>query len=117
MNRNLPIVAALFTAALGVSQAEAAKPAAGAKPQGASVTETPVQTADGVANLPLAHGKTFRTLDDYLAHRESLGAQDAPWYREIRPGVYELWGGRRPPGVTPPTFTREELLKEFGFEE
>lgn len=80
--------------------------------------ETPpgASAADGIADLPFARGRTFRTLDEYLAYREKLGAQDAPYYREISPGVYELWGGRRPPGVTPPTFTRQQLLEEFGFE-
>ena len=67
-------------------------------------------------DLPFSHGKSFATLDEYLAHRKALGAQDAPYYTEVRPGVYELWGGRRPKGVQPPTFTRAELLKEFGFE-
>src|SRR5690349_888930 len=43
----------------------------------------------GVANLPYARGKTFRTLDEYLAHLEAQGALDLPWWREIRPGVYE----------------------------
>ncbi len=72
---------------------------------------------EGVADLPFSHGRRFRRLDDYLAHRERLGAQDAPFYREISPGVYELWGGRRPKGVQPPTFTRRQLLEEFGFDE
>ena len=70
----------------------------------------------GRADLPFAHGQSFETLDDYLAHRRKLGAQDAPFYEEVRPGVYALWGGRRPRGVEPPTFTREELLAEFGFD-
>lgn len=70
-----------------------------------------------VSGLPLAEGRSFRTLDEYLAFRATLGAFDAPVYTEVRPGVYELWGGRRPPGATPPTFTRAELLAEFGFED
>lgn len=72
---------------------------------------------DGVSGLPMAQGQTFRTLDDYLAYRATLGAYDAPYYTEISPGLYELWGGRRPPGANPPTFTRAQLLKEFGFTE
>ena len=79
--------------------------------------QTPRQTAEGVADLPFARGRAFRTLDEYLGYRKTLGAQDAPYYREISPGVYELWGGRRPPGVTPPTFTRQQLLAEFGFKD
>lgn len=72
---------------------------------------------EGIADLPYAQGKRFRTLDEYLAHRRELGAYDTPMYTEVEPGVYELWGGRKPPGVEPPRFTRAELLKEFGFTE
>ena len=74
-------------------------------------------TPDGIANLPFSRGKVFRTLDDYLAWRKELGAQDAPWYDEVAPGVYQLWGGRRPRDAQPPTFTRAQLLAEFGFTE
>jgi hypothetical protein len=70
----------------------------------------------GVANLPFARGRTFATLDEYLAYRRSLGATDVPWYREVRPGVYELVS-RRPHGAEPQTFTRQELLERFGFRE
>jgi hypothetical protein len=68
------------------------------------------------SGLPHAQGRSFATLDDYLAWRETLGAHDLPCYREVEPGVYELWGGRRPPGVAAPRFTRAQLLAEFGFE-
>lgn len=78
---------------------------------------TSAMSGQGVSGLPMSQGQSFRTLDDYLAYRATLGAYDAPYYTEIRPGVYELWGGRRPPGATPPTFTRAQLLEEFGFEE
>jgi len=69
-----------------------------------------------VFGLPLSNGRSFETLDEYLAFRAELGAQDAPMYTEVEPGVYELWGGRRPPGLTPPRFTRAQLLEEFGFD-
>ena len=78
---------------------------------------TAATSGDGVSGLPMSQGLTFRTLDDYLAYRATLGAFDAPYYTEIKPGLFELWGGRRPPGVTPPTFTRAQLLEEFGFTE
>jgi hypothetical protein len=42
------------------------------------------------------------------------GPVDLPWYREIRPGVYELVTTIRP-APTPQTFTREELMREYGF--
>ena len=87
--------------------------AASAEPQ--KQKEAAVQTppGDGVANLPYARGKTFRTLDEYLAHLESLGAVDLPWWREIRPGVYERVTSKRP--AQPEVATREELMRRFGF--
>ena len=67
----------------------------------------------GVANLPYARGKTFRTLDEYLAHLEAQGAVDLPWWREIRPGVYE----RVTSATNAPreVATRAELMQWFGF--
>ena len=69
---------------------------------------------EGVANLPFSHGRSFRTLDDYLQHLERYAAPiDQPWWREIRPGVYEHMV--RMPGAPRETATREELMKRFGF--
>lgn len=71
------------------------------------------------AELPDAHGRTFRTLDAYLAHlRRFAGPVGRPWYREVRPGVYRLeTGNLRRLGGGPPErlFTREELERKFGF--
>jgi hypothetical protein len=71
------------------------------------------------ANLPFSNGKSFRSLDEYLAHRERLGACDVPYYEEIGPGLYRLEGYHLPPPQEAPgrrpTFTREELEREFGF--
>jgi hypothetical protein len=74
--------------------------------------ENPVQN-----NKPI--DERFRTLDEYLAFLRRGGAIDKPWYREVRPGVYELVTSYRPVGgaETPRYFTREELAKKFGFEE
>ena len=76
---------------------------------------TAVQTApgEGIANLPYARGKTFRTLDEYLAHLEAQGAVDLPWWREIRPGVYERVTSM--PESRPEVATRAELMRRFGF--
>jgi len=68
---------------------------------------------DGVANLPYARGKTFRTLDEYLAHLEAQGAVDLPWWREIRPGVYERVTSM--PEARREVATRAELMRRFGF--
>jgi hypothetical protein len=67
----------------------------------------------GVANLPHAHGAIFRCLDDYLAHLERLGAIDLPWWREIRPDVYEHVV--RMPEAQREIATRDELMRRFGF--
>jgi hypothetical protein len=82
--------------------------ACGAAPVGDKVTD---------AQLPI--NQRFHSLDDYLAFLEKTQAPiDKPWYRQIRPGVYELQTGDfRPLGAEAPkrTFTREELEKKFGF--
>lgn len=66
-----------------------------------------------VANLPYARGRTFRTLDKYLAHLERQGAIDLPWWREVAPGVYE-WVTRMS-GRRPQRATRAELMRRYGF--
>jgi hypothetical protein len=67
----------------------------------------------GVSGLPFARGKAFACLDDYLTHLETLGAIDLPWWREVRPGVYERVV--RMPEREREVATREELLRRFGF--
>lgn len=67
--------------------------------------------------------RKFRSLDEYLAHLElTEGPVDRPWYKQVRPGVYELQTGNLRVlgnlGEEAPTkhmFTREELMKKFGF--
>ena len=68
-----------------------------------------------VAALPFARGKTFCSLDAYLAHLEVQGAIDLPWWRQVRPGVYEHVV--RMPGATREVATRAQLIKRFGFSE
>ena len=69
-----------------------------------------------LANLPFSQGRSFASLDEYLAFLETRGAYDVPWYREIRPGVYELVS-RRGPGAEPKIYTRDELARKFGFQQ
>jgi len=69
-----------------------------------------------VANLPFSQGRSFSSLDEYLKFLQTRGAYDVPWYREIRPGVYELVS-RRGPGAQPQIYTRAELARKFGFQE
>ncbi|WP_375206282.1 hypothetical protein [Hyphococcus sp.] len=73
------------------------------------------KTPEGVAGLPYAHGKVFATLDEYLAHLQQLSAIDLPYWREVRPGVYEQVV-HMPEATTPKTATREELLAMYCFD-
>lgn len=69
----------------------------------------------GLRNLPSSHGRSFASLDEYLEHlRRYAGPVDQPWYREIRPGGYELVTTMTP-RPEPRIYTREQLLWEFGF--
>lgn len=65
-------------------------------------------------DLPHAEGKSFATLDAYLAHLEKLGEIGIAWYERLPDGRYQLIR-RRPPGTAPEIFTRQELLERFGF--
>lgn len=70
---------------------------------------------DGVRGLPSSFGRSFATLDAYLEHlRTHAGPIDRPWYREVRPGVYELVTTVRPAPAAR-TFTRDQLMQQFGF--
>jgi hypothetical protein len=80
----------------------------------ATMHET-TDTGEGVSGLPSSFGRSFATLDEYLAHLEQYaGPVDQPWYREVGPGVYELVTTMRP-APEPQTFTREQLMRQFGF--
>ena len=59
----------------------------------------------------------FRTLDEYLAYLERRSHMDGKWYKEVRPGVYEVQTGnlRLDNDTQQRIFTREELKREFGF--
>lgn len=72
-----------------------------------------MRTSEGVANLPYARGRSFHTLDDYLAHLKEQGAIDLPWWREISPGVYEHV--KRMRGAEREVATREELMRRYNF--
>ena len=79
------------------------------------MTENRAGEGQPVANLPSSFGRSFATLDEYLEHlRRYAGPVDRPWYREVRPGVYERVT-TIVPRREPQTFTREQLMREFGF--
>lgn len=83
-----------------------------------ATTQQPMENdthKDGcVPALPSARGKIFCSLDEYLAHLQVQGAIDLPWWKEIRPGVYERVSSMRP-APERETATREELMLRFGF--
>lgn len=98
-----------------------AEEAGGGPKRGDTAPPRPAETAThgpnqggGIAKLPFARGKTFRTLDDYLAHLERQGAIDLPYWRPVGPGLYERVT-RRVPAGPPERATRAELMRRFGF--
>lgn len=95
------------------TQAPTETPAAGETPAAEENRTGETTAGDGVANLPLSRGRSFRCLDDYLAHLEQGGAIDLPWWRQIRPGVYERQV--RMTGAEREIATREQLMERFGF--
>ena len=85
-----------------------------AKPVNSNKNRTACDMPQGVAKLPYAHGHRFCSLDEYLAHLERFAAPiDQPWWRPVRPGVYEHV--KRMTGATRETATRAQLMKRFGF--
>lgn len=104
---------ASLAAALVVASAGAAPPAG----QDAGVAPPHVPGAAGTGNRTTIRER-FPDLDAYLGYLERRSHIGGAWYREIRPGVYQLQTGNlRLPGegATKRTFTREELERKFGF--
>lgn len=92
----------------------AARQTAGTKEASVETNSPATPAGQPVAGLPFSHGKSFRTLDEYLDHLERYAAPiDQPWWREIRPGVYEHV--KRIPGAPRDIATRAELMQRFGF--
>ena len=68
-----------------------------------------------IGQLPSAHGRSFATLDEYLEHlRTRAGPVGQAWYRKVGTDSYELVTTLRPAGE-PQIFTREQLMRRFGF--
>jgi hypothetical protein len=107
----LPAAAAMLAAAIVPSAAEARHPSHQREP--AKMADD--DSSQAVANLPYARGRSFGTLDEYLAFRREGGAIDLPWYREVRPGLYKLETGNLRPAGPERYFTRDELERKFGF--
>jgi hypothetical protein len=113
MLRELKCVAMLAAVAACAQPTDSAVPPADRDKDIAMTDEAPGE--GGVRNLPSSYGRSFASLDEYLEHlRRYAGPVDQPWYREVRPGVYELVTTMRP-APAPRTFTREQLMRQFGF--
>ncbi len=77
--------------------------------------EMPAAIAPALPDRPYSRGRSFADLDEYLAYLEQAnGPIDLPWWREIRPGVFQKVV--RMTGAVPETATRDELNRRFGFE-
>jgi hypothetical protein len=107
------VASAVLAGSCGAAQTNAAtgQPVAQAAPaiQGTTVTDQ---------QLPI--NQRFRNLDEYLAWlRKTEEPVDGGWYKEIRPGVYELQTSGNlhldVPANEQRVFTREELERKFGF--
>lgn len=77
------------------------------------------KSGKNVSNEQAPINQRFSNLDDYLAHLERMeGPVGGAWYKQIRPGIYELQTGNLHldgPGAEKRIFTREELERKFGF--
>jgi len=96
----------------------AEKPAGAAgPPDRTEVVVAQNENEDGQAarSLPFSHGRSFATLDEYLAHlRDRAGPIGQPWYRKVGADTYELVTTNVPRG-RPERFTRQQLMERFGF--
>lgn len=68
----------------------------------------------GNPGLPHSGGRTFETLDEYLAFLKERGAADIPYY-ELQPDGRYLFVRGRGTMNNPQYFTRAELMRKFGF--
>lgn len=75
-----------------------------------------VTSGKGISGLPYSEGRSFATLDDYLAHLKERSTIGVPHYEEVAPGVYVRQGQVAPRGGKPARITRDELRRQFGFD-
>ena len=115
----LVVFSAFCAAACGASTIDTGRPSNDS--QSTANAPAAAHAAGGNVTDPSAPiSERFATLDDYLAFLERTQAPvDGPWYREVKPGIYELQTGGNlhldGPNPSSQTFTREELKRKFGF--
>jgi hypothetical protein len=118
LKMRLPMIAAVLLGANLTGACAASQNGAGATAVNGPLAAQPAGTNVTDAQLPI--NQRFRSLDEYLAWLEKTAAPvDRPWYKEIRPGVYELQTAGNlhldVPSNEKRVFTRAELEKKFGF--
>ena len=76
-----------------------------------------LQRGGNVQSSDMQVARNFTDLDHYLKYLRKQSELDGSWYREIRPGVYELQLGnlRLDNDKRQRIFTREELERKYGF--
>jgi len=116
LGSHLWAIPAMLASSVACSQPPAAEVRGAAGDPGETRMAQDPGEGQSVDGLPFSQSRSFSSLDSYLAFLKERGAHDVPWYREVRPGIYELVSRRRP-GTKPQTFTREELARKFGFTE
>lgn len=110
----------LWVFAGAVSTAACASPITGAADTDATRQNAAAATGGIVTDQQSSISQRFANLDDYLMWLRKFEAPaDGAWYKEIRPGVYELQTGGNlrldVPAADKRIFTREELERKFGF--
>lgn len=106
----LAVAAGVFTPACAVP------PRTELEPSDTTPKRAAKQSGKPVTNAPIPINQRFRSLDEYLAFREKGAAMDKAWYREIKPGLYQLeTGNYRGPAIEKRLFTRAELMRKYGF--
>jgi hypothetical protein len=110
--------------ALGAAVAALSTAACSSSADSRMVANSGVRTAAATTGATMGDqhsiSERFADLDQYLLWLKKFEAPaDGPWYKEIRPGVYELQTGGNlhldVPSNEQRVFTREELEKKFGF--
>ncbi|MCB1521379.1 MAG: hypothetical protein KDJ37_12500 [Hyphomicrobiaceae bacterium] len=127
-NRSPRLVALFAAAAWGVASITTAgfPVTEGAAGEGKSMTRpttstntSPATSDDGVSSarsgLPFSRGRTFETLDAYLAHLKELSKMDISHYEQIGPDTFRKKSMIRPKPGQKVVFTRAELMAKFGF--